>query len=281
MKHIVFSGCSWTSGIGWLDIDEKESANISVPDHPSLYVNLCHSRIEKFSSLKLINNSVGGWSNTDIFEDVVQSISQHGDQIDTIFCQWTSMPRYNFNTGLELWTTAEGLNDGTHHHSHDINLSDGTHWPRKYVRDLLYRLKVMHHLHWEIVKVVKYANIIVNLAKKVGINNVFFINGICPWDKNYFVELTNCLPDSYTNFTKTTILNIINRNDEDIFKLYKQIHSQYRSAGGIDESSWINLYDPLMNHRVDRNFDGAHPGTKSNEIFFQIIHSRLKHLNII
>jgi hypothetical protein len=275
-KKVVFAGCSYTAGNGLYD-----SSNGVYPPaktHPNLWVNLCHNNIKRIANNELLNIGQTGASNTEIFENVVSVLAQYQNQIDTIFCQWTAMPRYNFKVNLELWDAIEAIDSGSFR-LYDVKLPDGTIWTRKYINDLLDRLKVMHHLHWEILKVVKYTNTICNLASAMGIKNVFYINGICPWDRNYFKQLHNVTPNTYTEFTKTTILNIDNRNDSDIHKLYQQIHMQYKQAGGINESQWINLYDSFFNQITDTNFDHVHPGTNSNQLFYQTITNRLHNLN--
>lgn len=277
-KKALFTGCSITAGSGWAVSEEGKELLTVAKQHPKLWVNLCYQNIKKLNNYELINIGQPGASNTEIFENTIDYIAKFGSQIDVLFCQWTSMPRYNFNVGLELWDTSESV-DIRRSMIHDIKLSDGIQYSRNYVQDLLTRIRTMHHLHWEILKVVRYASIISTLSKNIGIKNVFHINGICPWDKNYFVELTDASPEQYTNFTKTAILNIDSRDDKDIYTLYQQIHKQYKEAGGINESQWINLYQSFYNEMVDTNFDNLHPGTKSNELFYQIIRSRLTQLN--
>lgn len=273
MKKVLFTGCSFTAGSGWADVDDLDLCrSITVKDHPNLWVTLCHQNIDYLTQFELINCGVGGASNTEIFENTMREISKFGKDIEVVFCQWTSGPRYNFNIGFELWPTKEFLqNASTTHFKHDVNLSNGDHYPRKYIKNLLNRLQVLHHLHWEILKVVDYCNIIDNIAKAYGIKHVFHINGICPWDYDYFNELTDVKPFDYTNFTKTEILNIDTRDDDDIYKLYKIAHSDYKSAGGINESSWPNLYNSFRKQQIDVNFDNSHPGIKSNQIYFNII----------
>lgn len=268
MKKVLFTGCSFTAGTGWSSIDPGAPAK----DSSSLWVNLCHQNIDYLTQFDLINRGVGGASNTEIFENTMREISKFGKDIEVIFCQWTSAPRYNFKIGFELWSTQEYLeNASTSYSKHDVNLHSGEHYPRKYIKDLLDRLRVLHHLHWEILKVVDYSNIITTVAKAYGIKQVFHINGLCPWDKNYFVELYNVKPSEYTNFTKTEILNIETRDDSDIYQLYKIAHNDYKSVGGINESSWLNLYNSFRNQQIDVNFDKIHPGIKSNQIYFNQI----------
>lgn len=274
MKKIVFTGCSFTAGTGWVEASPEISECYEKKDSPFLWVNLCHANIEKFKNLELINAGKRGASNTEIFENTIDSISEYGSDIDTIVCQWTSVPRYNFNVGFELWDTSEALLLGTR--KHDVHLNKGNQYERKYINDLLDRIRVLHHLHWEIVKIVRYTNIILKLSKKNKIKNVFFINGLCPWDFNYFKELTNANPDEYTEFTKTEILNTKTRSDEDIHKLYNLAHQHYRDLGGIQEASWLNLYNSFKSQRSDFNFDNKHPGKISNQRYFEIIQSNLQ-----
>jgi hypothetical protein len=278
MKKLVFAGCSFTAGNGWLDIDPEISLCREVKDYPGLWVNLCHNNIDRLNNLELVNVGKVASSNTDILENTVNSIATYGNQIDTIFCQWTSMPRYNYKIGFELWDTSENI-FGLQ--KHDVTLNRGDHYTRKYINDIVDRLRTMHHLHWEILKVVRYSTIISKLCNQVGIKNLFFVNGLCPWDDQYFKKLTNVYPDAYTEFTKTEILNIDSRNDEDIFKLYNLAHQHYQEEGGIDESKWINLYSSFKSNITDFNFDLKHPGKISNQTYYQMIDSRLKDLNFI
>ena len=271
---LVFSGCSFTAGQGWVNEDSETSRYLPGKDHPNLWTNLCYSQIDQFKNLYCINAGQGGASNTDIFVNTTQAIAEHSDNINTVFCQWTSMPRYNFNVGLELWKTRVGLSPGARSLS-DINLSNGDRWDKKYVDDILDRIRALHHLHPEILKVVEYSNILEKLAKNFNFK-IYFINGLCPWDNEYFVRLTDVSPEDFTPFTKKEILEIEHRSDEDIFKLYKKIHNDYARVGGINSNIWINLYDSMLKNIIDTNYDNRHAGTKSNQIFFQQIKNFLE-----
>jgi hypothetical protein len=133
-------------------------------------------------------------------------------------------------------------------------------------------------LHLEILNLLYYVNSITNLAKLTN-TEVFFINGLGPWDDNYFNQLTNVLPNSYTEFTKK-LLNIENRDDKQIFALYEKIHNEYTEAGGIQSEYWINLYQSMKSTIVDYNNDDLHPGVQSNQnyskLFNQAVNYRLQ-----
>lgn len=269
----VFTGCSFTAGNGWIDIED--SAGIACRDHPDLWVNLCHSQSPELKNLELVNlGQSHGASNIEIFRRTVSAIAEHGADIKYLFVQWTAMPRYNFNAGLETWNTdlkmhRDGRGRGV---LQDINLNTGESWSKDYLNDLLGRFLVLHHVHYEILNVVEYANSIAGLCDRLGIK-VLFINGLCPWDDNYFTKLEGpgVTPENYTPFTKESILNIQSRSDEDIFKLYNQIHSDYANAGNIKSNLWINLYKSFQNSQIDTNFDRRHPGKLSNQLFSHLV----------
>jgi hypothetical protein len=270
MSKVVFSGCSFTAGSGW----DKNDPTLNCKDDPNLWTNLCCSQIDQLQNLEVLNVSNGGASNLDIFLAALKTIVVHKSDIDTLFCQWTSMPRYNFSVGFELWNTSEGI--GLHKkHEHDVNLNRGETWNRKYLNDLLDRLLVLHHLHGEIVKLVEYSNILKKITQQFNIK-LYFINGLCPWDQDYFTRLINVLPEQFTEFTKKEILNIDSRDDNDIFKLYKIMHDDYDQAGGIDAACWINLYNSMNNNKPDTNYDNRHPGINSNQLYFQQIKNFLE-----
>jgi len=267
MSKVVFTGCSFTAGNGWVNADPDTSKKIADKTNDSLWVNLCHTQIDQLKNLELINYGQGGASNADIFKNTVQAIANHKDQIDLLFCQWTSMPRYSFDVGFELWNTAESI-DPRARSTINVGLSSGKKWDRKYLDDLLNRLLVLHHLHGEIVKVVDYSNILQKLAQGFGIK-LYFINGLCPWDQDYFLRLTVGTPEDYTPFTKKEILDIDSKSDKDIQKLYTIMHDDYDRVGGIDPASWVNLYSSMKQNQTDSNYDNAHPGIISNQHYLQ------------
>jgi hypothetical protein len=109
-KKLVFTGCSFTAGSGW-DKNVTKNASTTCKDYPGLWVNLCYKNITDFSELELVNLAQNGASNNEIFQQTLESSSILGSDIHNIFCQWTSMPRYNFNAGFELWNTSESFSE--------------------------------------------------------------------------------------------------------------------------------------------------------------------------
>lgn len=271
IKKVVFTGCSYTTGYGL----NPANAEQDCPESPDLWVNLCHRNISKIAHLELVNAGGTGFSNHDIFTATVAEISKFGSEIETLFVQWTSSPRYKFNPGLELWNTSETFSTASER-SYDIYLSDGKVWTREYIENLVNKFKAMHHPHWEILHLVEHANIIKSLAKQFDIDNLYFVNGLCIWDNRYFDKLdSKVTPHDYTEFTKKSVLGVSYRSDEDIFKLYDLIHEHYKSAGGISAENWINLYDSFLEQQIDSAYNKSYPGKLSNQRYYELIKSKL------
>lgn len=262
MNNVVFCGCSFVSGIGF----NTDDPNLDFKESADLWVNLCHKNVTQLQNLNLINLSKGGASNTEIFEDSVSAISKYSD-INFLICCWTSMPRYNFNIGFELYDTSTTMQDQAYLKSHRLNTET---IPADYVQDLTNRLKALHHLHWEIVKLIKYINILSRLTEKFNIK-LIHVNSICPWDKDFFKYEKNILPTDLTDFTQKEILNIKNRDDAEIIKLYTKQHQLYNELGGIQPQTWANLYNSLLSLQTDTNYDNLHPGINSNQDYYQIL----------
>jgi len=259
MSKIAFTGGSITSGSGW-----------NLPNEQDLmWVNLVHKNC--FSDLTCINAALVGAPNVFIFQKTIDLIVNNND-LAYLICSWVSSPRYYISAGFELYSTT--MYFGPNSDLQDINLNTGT-IPKKYIENLKNRFLALHHCHYEIKLIIEYVNIINKLCKQKNIT-VYHINDSCDWDKNYFDRLENVFPEEYTKFTKTSILNIKNRNDDEIFKLYTKLHNEYDLAGGIDESSWINLYSSFFDNQIDVNHDGKHPGQQSNFNYYVTVNNFLK-----
>jgi hypothetical protein len=254
MNCSVFVGCSFTQGVGFELLDKE----------PGLWVNLLHSKLEQLSSTTLINNGVGGFSNEQIFYTAVNSIITH--QPKYIFVQWTSSPRYTFLLGVETYSTNQYFS--MNNKLCDVNLHS-IKYSKSYLENIRNRFLSLHHPHSDIVNIIKYTSSLILLAKKFN-SQIFFINGLCPWDQDFFTKLTNTLPDKYTKYTQK-ILETDTRDDQEIFLLYDKIHSDYTQAGSIQESYWLNLYQSLRGNMLDTNSDNKHPGLESNFLYFSFI----------
>lgn len=253
MKKILFAGCSYVSGCGF-DLEKNE---------PSLWVNLLHQHTE-FKLCKLVNCGTGGRSNQGIFLDSVHHLSQ-GDYEYAIVA-WTSMPRYELELGLETYVTKAVFMPNSPLRDYNLN---GITYSKAYLKTIRDRFVTLAHLHFEILNLIYYVNSLIRLANLVN-TKIFFVNSLCPWDRDYFNCMHSVLPEKYTEFTKK-LINVNNRDDEEIFKIYNKMHKQYKDAGSIQEKHWLNLYNSLGDTRVDVNNDGLHPGIKSNQLYFETL----------
>jgi hypothetical protein len=258
VKKILFCGCSYTAGDG-LDMGSNS---------PDLWVNLIHKN-KMFDRFELVNSAAGGRSNAGIFQDAVFNIIKN--DVKYAFVCWTSMPRFELSLGLETYKTTISFVPGAGQKDHNLN---DINYPKNYLRSLNDRLTTLVNLHFEILNLVHYVNSLIELCKKFK-TKIYFINGLCPWDFNYFLKLENTLPESYTQFTKK-LINIDNRDDQEIFDLYNKIHYEYNLAGGIQAPYWLNLYSSLKSLQLDVNYLPSHPGIKSNQLYADLIISALK-----
>ena len=258
MKNkVLYAGCSFTEGTGY-DLLKEE---------PSLWVNLIHS--ELFSNLTKVNDGVCGRSNSSIFQDAVRNIT-NGD-FKIAFVEWTSIPRVEFDIGCELYPTSVCMNPIMKFT--DRNLNFGT-YTSDYLQNVSNRLLCLIHDYGELLRLVDYCNSLIKIANKFE-TKLFFINGLCPWDEGYFRKLENFEPNQLTNFTQK-LLNIHNRSDEEIYKLYNKIHNEYERLGGINSELWLNLYSSMFDLRIDFADNDEHPGRKSNKFYAELFVESLK-----
>lgn len=253
MEVSLFSGCSYTAGSGF-KLEKKD---------PALWVNLLHGSHPKLNKTKLLNVSHGGASNETIFRKTIFNILTI-PEIKYVFVQWSSVPRYEMSLGLETYNTHQSFIPRVRFRQH--NLHEVIYKPG-YLKKINDRFTSLANDHYEIVNLLMYVNSI-NLLCKLKKCQVFYINGLCPWDHDYFKKLDNVLPCAYTDYTKK-LIQTETRDDEEVFKIYDKIHKEYNEAGGILEHRWLNLYMPMDCEIVDVNDDHSHPGIESNYNYYQ------------
>lgn len=248
-KKVLFSGCSYTAGTGLTCL--KNTKN-----DPNLWVNLLHKDL--FFDKELLNISVAGNSNSSIFKDTMWHILNVSG-IDTAIVQWSSMPRINFNLGFELYDSSVCVMPSSDYR--DYYLNDIT-YSKKYLKSICDRFIVLPHDQKEIVDLLQYVNALKQVCKLKNIR-LFLVNGLCPWDHNFFTHKDAKTPDLLSAYTQQ-ILNIKNRDDDEIFSLYKKMHNEFKQAGGVNEKCWVNLYSSMRDLKIDVGIDDAHPGIGAN-----------------
>lgn len=262
MSTTLFTGCSYTAGAGFT-LERND---------PALWVNIVHSTNQFLKNTVCINLGESGGSNQDIFDNSISALFKYRPKY--MFVQWTSYPRYTVLLGLETYHATQKFTPSGQ--CFDFGLHD-IRYSSSYLENIRDRFFSLHNPHQGILNIVKYTNALINIATTIG-TEIFFINGLCCWDNNYFVVLNNVPPNSYTLWTQK-LLNCSTRDDDEVFKIYDQIHCEYHQAGSIQEHRWLNLYNSMKSQKIDVNNDKIHPGIRSNQTYADIFNQRLnKHL---
>lgn len=262
MNTTVFVGCSFTKGEGLPG--EKTD--------PDLWVNRLHQAVPELNSTTLLNLAEGGNNNETIFQDAVDSLASCPEYL---FVVWTIFPRIRINPGVELYNTAQNWSPATKLVDIQLHQLD---YSKKYLSDIKNRFFDLLHDHYEIIKVLRYAQTITRLGKLAN-TKIFFINGLLPWDNNYFVKLPHTQPSDTTQYTQS-ILDAETRADIEYWGLYDKIHNEY-SVIGLPDNHWVNLYHGYrQNFMLDRGTDNLHPGIISNRAFSDYLIKKLYFDNI-
>ena len=243
MKLLV-SGCSFTKGHG-LDFEKKDS---------KLWANQISSKLN--SSIKNIARS--GYNNQTIFIETLSELTKQ--DYDLVILAWSIIPRWNFQFGFELYETFSHLAD------YQVNTNNKI-LSTKWQTDLKNKLLQIHNDHWNLLDIVKYVNILINMQERNKHKKIFFVNTYGPWSDNFFEKKQISLPSDLCEYTQS-LLNVDKRDDEEIFKLYNLMHKQYNDAGGIQEQNWLNLYNSFEKLKVDNVSEtDHHPGYDSQDVF--------------
>jgi len=270
MVSVLFSGCSFVVGAGLAETSEKSK------EHPGNFCNILTENL--FGDKTKTNNiAVGGYSNERIFLDTVFELTQA--QYDYIFVGWTSLHRYVFWMGLELYDSKRSFIPGqpvsalTSHNGNDIS------WSQNQLESFQNYFLLLNHAHYHIRDLISYVNILIDLAETKK-SKIFFINDILPWDLGYFNynKFTEITPAQLTEYSNE-LLNSDNRDDQEINALYHMMHQHYIEKGGIREEYWLNLYQSFFNMRVDFTKDNMHPGYKSHKLFADFLTEQVKKHN--
>jgi hypothetical protein len=237
-------GCSFTKGHGLPDEIHNNS----------LWVN----RLAHAVDAAVVNKSVTGVNNDWIFHETISEILKN--EYDIIIVSWSAIPRYRFYVGLELYSTSTMLSLTS---NGEININNKETISAKWQKETGNRLRKIHNDHWDILNLVKYVNLLNEIQCTHRKGQIFFVNALGPWCKNYFNFETIKLPSELDTYVQT-LLNADTRDDSEILDLYSMIHQQYQSYGGILEHKWLNLYESLEIMKVDTVSDtDKHPGIKS------------------
>ena len=245
MKKLLVVGCSYAKGAGLPYEDKNES----------LWVNQLHTQCWPEYSLTNLSNI--GSNNDWIFLETISALIK--ETYDLVVVEWTAIPRFNVNLGLELYSTRTMFTDM------DIHINNES-ISGKWLLQLGNNLKRYHNDHWDILNLIKYINTLIEIQKSRK-SNILFVNGLAPWPLDYFTKKEITVPSELSEFERR-MLNTDTRDDEEIINLYKKIHNDYQTYGGIHEEHWLNLYNSLNSLQIDSVSDtDLHPGISSQEVF--------------
>lgn len=252
-KDMLVVGCSFANGSGLPG--EKEN--------PRIWANQLAKRL---GFTHLTNASRAGANNDWIFLETMSQLRLQ--RYDLVIVEWSAIPRYNFLVGLELYPTYSMLD-------RDINLVNNETIPASWLQDIKTLLLKLHNDHWDILNIIKYINILIELQVHARGSQIRFVNGLCPWPDQYFTKQQINLPSDLDSYTQD-LLQVTHRDDTEIFQLYDMIHQHYQHHGGIQESYWLNLYASQMRQKIDTvSQDDRHPGFASQDLFAEMYYNSI------
>lgn len=252
-KNILVVGCSFAKGAGLVaeDLD------------PKLWVNQLCDKI--WPNSNVTNLAKNGANNNWIFHETMSALLLN--DYDIVIVEWTAIPRFNIKVGLELYYVESLLTPD----ASDININNGVTVTNKWLNSLGDNLRKIHNDHWDILDLVKYINVILQIHK----GKTFFVNGLAPWGSQYFTKKQIQVPSELSAFEQN-MFSFNTRDDDEVFALYEMVHNQYNQYGGIHQEHWLNLYNSLLSMQVDDASEtDCHPGYASQDIFTEFLSSQI------
>jgi hypothetical protein len=253
-NNLLVAGCSFANGSGL----PNENKN------PKIWAN---QLAQKLNIIDVNNVAQTGANNYWIFLETMSRLIKK--DYDLVIVEWSAIPRYKFHVGLELYTVHSLLNK-------DINLVGHETISAKKLGNIKNFLLKIHNDHWDILDLVKYANVLIEVQVRTRQKHIFFVNGLGPWSDQYFIKKQITKPSDLDRYTYN-LLQVDQRDDQEIFDLYNMIHSHYESYGGIQESYWLNLYQSMFDTAIDSVSEtDRHPGYQSQDFFTDIFYRSIQ-----
>jgi hypothetical protein len=228
------------------------------------------------SGTQLINLAAKGCSNSEILNQALDALLLYDCQY--LFVAWTSLYRYKFSLGTELYDVSQCWSPSSQ--VVDVTINPGITYSKKYLTDLRDQFVALHHDHYEIVKILDLSTRINRLCQKLGVT-CFFVNNILPWDLGYFdhISKTSRLPSDTTFYTQN-LFNASTRDDDEFFQLYDISHAQYTDTKALSECLWLNLDRSFRQHfTLDIGDDDSHPGVISHRAFARYLLDKMEKLS--
>jgi hypothetical protein len=182
---------------------------------------------------------------------------------DLLIVGWAPIPRFNFHVGLELYDTNTKLDLSRDKYciNNDITITG------KELNKIGDSLLKIHNDHWDLLKLVKYVNTLIELQVTARKKKIIFFNPHIKLSQDFFVKKEIKRPSDLSKYEQD-LLSVDTRDDQEIFDLYNMIHTDYQMYGGVHSELWANLYNPFIDLQIDNAPHAAkHPGYQSQEVF--------------
>lgn len=256
MKKFLISGSSASAGYG---LTNEEKMQCFWP------TSLIQSQ---FPGCDVVNTSIVGADNAEIFNETYANIKT--GNFTHAMVTWSMLPRTNINYGFELYRTTGTFVVFSENFT-DINLVNNQTITVKEQIKQKFNTRYYNY-HWDILDLVIKCNLLIDLAKQYSCQ-IGFVNFYLPWKREqFFNRIEWSTPAELGKFTQE-VLSSDDRDDAETKLLYDVMHSSYEKFGGIQESCWLNLYDPFYDHQVDfiSSKSKGHPGPNSQSVIAKLL----------
>lgn len=221
-----------------------------------------------FRDITIDNFSETGCDNQAIFKNAYTHI--RSGKYRYALVSLAMIPRTNIHYGLELYNTVGPYVVFGNGHYKDINLHSNQTVSTRFQKNNTFNMRYYNY-HWDIVDLLFNTTVLQDIAQQ---NNckVCFVNYNLPWmEYQYFKRKEWKMPSDLDPFTQE-VLEVDYRSDEEIRLLYNKIHNDYDFVGGVSSLNWINLYNPMIKHKVDQIYESeSHPGPLSQKLLADIL----------
>lgn len=241
--NFTFLGCSFTAGEG-LDFEKADPGN---------YANI----VAKYYSASIKNNSKIGNSNYNIFMDACDELVSR--PADVLIVQWSGLNRHWVYPGpnAEIYLSLNGMRDFSYR---NIRI------PKKEL-DKFARMYFMLQCEYRsMLDLIRYSNILSALCRNK--TTLVFLNALVPWNTDLDSQDTVLDLSKKLGTYFKEILNFEKRNIQEVIDAFKELQKRFLT---LDQSQWVNIFDPLNDLKIDLGKDGVHPGPKSHQLYADMV----------
>ena len=252
LLNACFNGCSFTWGAGF------------APAQREFYI---YDRlISTEFNFDRTNIAIGAASNYVIFMNTIEALQQH--KYDIMFVQWTGLNRLCLSPGPETWARITGgQNTANEFRYHSIHIT------KKEMQQFTRTVLVLNQDYQNILDLINYCDVLNKLASMTH-TKIVFINGLVHWQR----DLDQSSHQSLSAYTKYGILDFDYQTDDNVTLYFNKIKQKFST---LDQSKWVNLFDPFQTFQVDKGPEGHHPGIKSHAMMAEKISHYLHNENIL